>query len=202
MEEWIARVASCDRKHWLGESATPPAERLDEILEKLGLRLKSTRLGKGIFGRLDLGRSLIELNKHLPDLIDYRANPWAIGNFTIGHEIGHHQVHRWEMARGIWRPEQEREANFYAAVLLLPRSHLVETPQWAELLRARAAGQLEAKRNALAHQIADRFRITPSAVHIRFSELLELEATPVAASNLLQFRSPSLEGEHTFSQHA
>jgi hypothetical protein len=111
MDEWIARVASCDRRHWLGESATPPAERLEEILELLGLRLQTVRMEPSVFGRLDVGRSVIELNKRLPQLCDYRANPWAVRNWTIAHEIAHHQLHRWELARGFWTATLEREAN-------------------------------------------------------------------------------------------
>lgn len=168
-------MASCDRKRWIGEAASPPASSLDRILECLGLTVVPASLGD-LQGRLLIPESRIEINRHLPRLVDARSNPWAVSNWIIAHELGHHQLHRWELARGITRPDQEREADWYASELLLPVEQVHGSGVWREIIRLHRDGTLTSEhRRRLTYSLAQAFYVSPTAAQVRISELLAKE---------------------------
>jgi Zn-dependent peptidase ImmA (M78 family) len=107
---------------------------VDEVAEKLGLQVSEQDLGANVSGVLyiDKGRGVIGYNKQS----EVRRR------FTVAHEIGHFILHRLENEifvdttsfKGMYRDEksatgeikQEREANAFAAALLMPRERVKE----------------------------------------------------------------------------
>lgn len=86
--------------------------------------------------------------------------------FTIAHELGHHVLHENKKDHEVFyrsnllnldkeKREEETEANWFAASLLMPRSLFVKVWQ--------AYGDVE--------KVADLFRVSPTAVYFRLKNL-------------------------------
>lgn len=107
------------------EFEEPPVN-LRKIAEDLDIEIVEMTLKSWFFGVLVNieGQFYITLNKAMPD---YRKN------FTIAHEIAHHQIHSGEIAymKNCKRTYFHREADVYAAELCMP-THLVmrEAMKW------------------------------------------------------------------------
>lgn len=103
----------------------PPVE-VRKIAEGLGIEIIEMTLPNWFFGVLVNmeGDFYISLNKAMPE---HRKN------FTIAHEIAHHQLHGDELAymKNCKREYFHREADVYAAELCMP-SYLVkqESKKW------------------------------------------------------------------------
>lgn len=186
--KWVSVVASCDRERWMRGRVCPPADILEEVIRELGLVITSRRLGRA-HGRLDVKAGAIIINSLLPSLLDPRADPRAVEVWTLAHELGHYRLHRAMLQRGERNLDQERQAHAYAACFLLPRREIQASPQFRDLLARRDAGTLtDDRRKELARQLADRYRVTPAAVLVRFEELLPLQRE-TRSDNLLSFPS-------------
>lgn len=184
---WVSVVASCDREEWMRGRTCPPAEIVEEVIRELGLGIAYERLGRA-HGKLQVERRVIVINSLLPQLIDPRADVNCVETWTLAHELGHFRLHRAQLCRGIRNAEQERQAHQYAGAFLLPRRELQATPQWQELVRLREARpeDMDRRRWDLARAVAKRFRVSPSAVEVRFSELLGLQTREVAPAPLAE----------------
>ena len=95
---------------------------LDNLLRILNIHLKIARIGKGILGACKV-KGLHKLIVISPDIL-YETNK----RFTISHEIGHliihHGVHYCyadDLKMWISKSTKEKEANKFAAELLLPQ---------------------------------------------------------------------------------
>lgn len=202
--KWVAVIASCDREEWLRGRSCAPADILEEAIRALGLTITSRRLGKA-HGRLDVTGGAIVINSLLPSILDYRTDAKAVETWTLAHELGHYRLHRAQLQRGERNPEQERQAHAYAACFLLPRTEVVESLQFQELLARRIDGTLTPdRRKDLAVQLGKRYRVTPAAVLVRFEELLPLQRHQVSlapertgSSNVLTFAPRPAQRELT-----
>jgi len=116
----IEEIAQADLRRWGADPARPTADLLDRFVSQVGLAYIHEPLGD-LYGMLDLSRGTIVLNSMMADLCSCVEDLLATSVWTIAHELGHFRLHRASL--GAWppRPTLEREANFYAACLLMPR---------------------------------------------------------------------------------
>lgn len=94
--------------------------RLDEILNRIGYKvytLDKKEAPDGFAGAVDYARKAIFVNA---------SDPYARQRFTIAHEIAHAHLHegssRIDYRNDFW-DEKEKEANQFAAELLMPKSY-------------------------------------------------------------------------------
>ncbi|MEQ8833595.1 MAG: ImmA/IrrE family metallo-endopeptidase [Miltoncostaeaceae bacterium] len=148
-----------------GECPVPvPVEGIAEDL--LGLRVVAGDLGRkdgwSVSGVLDVGQRLLWVAAAEPD--DRRR-------FTIAHEIGHWECHRdgrQQLCLFDAMPADgdgvEREANMFAATLLMPADAVAD----AHASLAREAGDDPAE---LVHHLAGLFRVSIPAMEWRLYNL-------------------------------
>jgi len=108
---------------------TPPAP-IIEIANYFGLEVREVDFGnrKTLSGILDIEKKVIYLNKD--DHVNHKR-------FTVAHELGHWILHRLDIEKdpsltfyernpkGGESDDKEKEANFFAANLLVPAQHLI-----------------------------------------------------------------------------
>ena len=102
------------RKFHKGEISIPvPVEQIAEV--HFGFIIERTELGGGISGQLFVADKRIVLNS---------SDPITRQRFTTGHELGHFCLHAGsggvERCPTSFTRDKEREANYFAASLLLP----------------------------------------------------------------------------------
>ncbi len=194
MKDAIAAIASDDRRHWLKGSAEVPAACLPRFVKQLGFRIVHEDLGND-HGELDLEWGLIRVNSQLFSMMHHNTDLNRVKHFTIGHELGHLSLHPWYLQNGIpLTREHERQADFYAGVLLMPRTEILASSEWAEI----EAGVSRNHQWKLIYALANRYKVTPTAMEIRLNDirnaglLITLQAQPPEPmppqrSNVLEF---------------
>lgn len=178
----VAAIASDDRRHWFGGYSGAPADLLETVVrEQLGLAIVYDDLGSR-HGELDLDRGIIRINSTLFERLDPRADINAVAAFTIAHEVAHISLHQWRLQRGLpLTAEHEREAQFYAGVLLMPRRRILASHEWARWDSMVAEGK---NPWPPIYRLAERYRVSPAAMRTRLEDLAKagpyLEPTPEA----------------------
>lgn len=151
----------------IGIESTPVP--VKEVAAHLEIEIEYADLGEGCSGVLvregGQGKGVIGVN-------------WADHEnrqrFTIAHEIGHYILHEdndafvdagysinFRATTGSGTPRQEREANWFAAALLMPRAQVVAAFQSCEYDPTRDDDDLRA--------LAAQFGVSPQAMAIRLS---------------------------------
>ena len=97
----------------------PPVP-LEKILEKLGLRVVEFDFPNKISGVLKKQKKVIGINKNHPPLRKRFSTAHELGHYLLGHEIdnNHEEVVDQTFDRPI---PQEKEANIFAADILMPK---------------------------------------------------------------------------------
>jgi Zn-dependent peptidase ImmA (M78 family) len=133
----------------------PPVS-LEAILEALDISVQSARLGDDVFGYA------VHVNER-PLIIVESASSLVRQRWTIAHELGHCLLpgHIGQLARDGHTSKLEREANQFAAELLMP-NHMVKT--WWE--HRRKLGREEAIK-----QMAWDFQVSRQAMEIRLKRI-------------------------------
>ncbi len=142
---------------------------IKEIIKSQGIKLKALDRSEDISGIL-----IIEPNN---TTIGYmRHEPEVRQRFTMAHELGHFMLHREgelfvdKGFKTMYRPSsnvpsnewQEWEANEFAACILMPENLLREEIQTAEM---------DYGDNTWIRDLADKFKVSESAMSIRISRL-------------------------------
>lgn len=138
------------------------------IAEAVGVHVVSTKMDRDLSGMLvrDAGVPAIGVNAD---------HPQSRRRFTIAHELGHWRMHRGRplivdsTVRVNFRDplsasatnREEIEANAFAAALLMPRSWVVAS---ADVVDA-------ADTEAMARELARKFRVSPQAMTYRLINL-------------------------------
>jgi Zn-dependent peptidase ImmA (M78 family) len=146
---------------------------VEEIAAKLGLQVAEHDLGDNVSGVLyiDKGKGTIGYNK---------SESKQRRRFTIAHEIGHFLLHRLaneifidkKEFKPMYRDEksstgeiqQEREANAFAAALLMPKDRLIR-----ELNKMNI--DLSDDNEDVIEQMAEKFQVSKQAMMFRISNL-------------------------------
>lgn len=148
---------------------------VNDIAEKLGLQISEHDLGSNVSGVLyiDKGKGVIGYNK-LESEVRRR--------FTIAHEIGHFLLHRLDneifvdhkafKGSALFRDDksatgevrQEREANAFAAALLMPKERVLEEIEKVNF-------DLADDQEDAIKKLADVFKVSTQAMTYRISNL-------------------------------
>lgn len=146
---------------------------VDEIAEHLGLQVVTHDLGANVSGVLyiDKGKGTIGYNKMESEVRR---------RFTVAHEIGHFVLHRLENNVFVDKKEfkvlyrddnsstgeikQEREANAFAAALLMPRERVIK-----ELNKKNF--DLGDEKEDVIQELAKIFKVSTQAMMYRISNL-------------------------------
>ncbi len=189
MRDLICRIASEDRRHYLRGHRGVPADGLEELVASLGFRLVYRRLPGDQLGELDLGEGTISVNSLIPIMLHHNADPQAVANFTIAHELGHLSLHQAILNRGEPLSEShEIQAHVYAGVFLMPRGEIQGSCEWSEIQE----GPSQNRRWQLLYALADRYKVTPKAMDVRIRQLEKVRPL-VASDNVIPFRRPEHE---------
>lgn len=187
MRELICRIASEDRRHYL-KGVGIPANGLEGLVSSLGFRLVYRRLPGEQLGELDLEKGTISVNSLIPTMLHHNADPQAVANFTVAHELGHLSLHQAILNRGeALSDAHEVQAHVYAGVFLMPRSAIQGSTEWAEL-----AGSTRNRRWQIVYALAERYRVTPKAMEVRICQL-EKAGPLITSDNVIPFRRPEHE---------
>jgi IrrE N-terminal-like domain len=166
-----------------------PGFDVERLLDQLGLGLLWNDIpdhaGGRILGQLLPEQRLVTLNEHHLHALEEKNG--RLRRYTVGHEIGHWDLHAEAIRSGALQllpggrtwcrassPDpMERQAEMYAAALLLPRDHLrTELPKrpwrgWPTVYR-----------------LADRFMVNITPMRIRLERLgwahLDADGIPVS----------------------
>lgn len=144
-----------------------------DIAEKLGLQVSEHDLGDNVSGVLyiDKGKGVIGYNKKESEVRR---------RFTVAHEIGHFLLHRLEnevfVDKKVFVPlfrddksttgeiKQEREANAFAAALLMPKERVVKELKNIEF-------DLGDDKDDVISKLASNFKVSSQAMMYRISNL-------------------------------
>lgn len=144
-----------------------------KIARHLGLEIREHDLGENISGVLfiDKGRGIIGLSPN-ENIVRKR--------FTIAHELGHYVLHRLnkelfvdhKQFKAVFRDqesstgeiEQEREANAFAAALLMPKHLLIEEIK-------KVMFDLGDDQDDVIKKLADTFKVSSQAMTYRIANL-------------------------------
>ena len=152
----------------IGEKLRLPIP-IKDIIRSQGIKLKTLDRGDDISGIL-----IIERNN---TTIGYMSHePEVRQRFTMAHELGHFILHREgelfvdKGFKTMYRPTtntpstewQEWEANEFAACILMPENLMREEVQKAEM---------DYGDNIWIRELADKFKVSESAMSIRISRL-------------------------------
>lgn len=142
---------------------------------RLGLHVERTQLGDGVSGVLVVhdGRGVIGVNA---------SDAPVRQRFTIAHECGHYELHRERMPVFIDKQylgplfavfrdgksvtgedRREREANAFAAALLMPEAFVLD---------ATAQLRLDIEDDAAIDELARRFEVSRQAMTFRLANLI------------------------------
>jgi Zn-dependent peptidase ImmA (M78 family) len=138
---------------WRTGSAWFPPVSLRRVLDALGILLYAAPSPGGAWDAAywrEGDRRIILLNDSIP---------YGRKRFSLAHEIGHARLGHASalpgegkrLERPLW---QERQADAFAAELLMPRRHVLAEP-----------------REVSARSLAERYRVSPTAMLIRLKEL-------------------------------
>jgi IrrE N-terminal-like domain len=166
-----------------------PGFDVEQLLDQLGLSLLWDHIpdqaGGRILGQLLPEQRLVILNEHHLHALEEKGG--RLRRYTISHEIGHWELHAEAIRSGALRllPDRrtwcrasspdplERQAELYAAALLLPRDRLrAELPQrpWRGW--------------PIVYRLADRFMVNITPMRIRLERLgwahIDATGTPVS----------------------
>jgi Zn-dependent peptidase ImmA (M78 family) len=152
--------------------AVAPPIRPISLAELLGLRVERAELGQDIAGILvrEGERAVIGINwKHHPNR----------QRFSVAHEIGHYLLHKGgtyvdkdvtarfrDESSGAGTEEEEMDANFFAAALLMPTAWVTRAFREAPLRLGDDRG---------LEDLARRFRVSTQAMSFRLAYLGLLE---------------------------
>jgi Zn-dependent peptidase ImmA (M78 family) len=146
---------------------------VDEIAEKLGLQVSAHDLGSNVSGVLyiDKGKGVIGYNK---------SESEVRRRFTVAHEIGHFILHRLDNEIFVDKKEfkvlyrdnssatgeikQEREANAFAAALLMPRERVIQELQ-------KMTFDLGDDKEDVINKLSETFKVSSQAMMFRISNL-------------------------------
>jgi Zn-dependent peptidase ImmA (M78 family) len=146
---------------------------VEEIAKKLGLQVSEHDLGENVSGVLyiDKGKGVIGYNKHESEVRR---------RFTIAHEIGHFILHRLDNEifvdkkafKGLYRDDnsatgeikQEREANAFAAALLMPRERILQELE-------KVPFDLSDEKEDAITKLSETFNVSSQAMMYRISKL-------------------------------
>lgn len=135
-----ARIEVGAARLWQTFGLTPGFD-VEHLLDELGLGLVWEAVadddGGRILGQLVPEERVVVLNQRHLSLLEERDG--RLGRFTVGHEIGHWELHAETIRSGTlplldgrrtWcrdgsRQPAERQAEMFAAALLMPRDHLL-----------------------------------------------------------------------------
>jgi Zn-dependent peptidase ImmA (M78 family) len=144
-----------------------------EIAEKLGLQVSAHDLGANVSGVLyiDKGKGVIGYAKHESEVRR---------RFTVAHEIGHFILHRLDNEVFVDKTEfkvlyrdnnaakgenkQEREANAFAAALLMPRDRVIEELEKMNF-------DLGDEKEDVIKKLSEIFKVSTQAMMFRISNL-------------------------------
>ncbi len=150
-----------------------PPVKVDKILNELGLSYKEHDLGVNVSGVLYIenGKGFIGYN---PDESEVRRR------FTLAHELGHYILHRFDRElfvdqkkfKVMYRDEssstgeikQEREANAFAAALLMPKDMVLREVQ-------KFIFDLAGEDEDMIKKLADKFEVSTQAMTYRIANL-------------------------------
>lgn len=166
------RIEEITRKILESLSITSPAVEIEKVAAIYGLDIKREALKSDISGFLynDNSVSLIGVNS---DQAEVRQR------FTIAHEIGHHLLHRKPISvdrtfqanfrnelskQGIY--EEEIEANYFAASILMPKNFIDE---YLRGKKAEVGSCLED--DAFLYQMATDFKVSVQSLVLRLNSL-------------------------------
>lgn len=146
---------------------------VNDIAIKLGIQVSEHDLGPNVSGVLyiDKGKGVIGYSKHESEVRR---------RFTIAHEIGHFILHRLDNElfvdkmefKALYRDDksstgdikQEREANAFAAALLMPKERVIEE------LNKMIFDLADEKGDAIK-KLSDTFKVSSQAMMYRISNL-------------------------------
>lgn len=148
--------------------AKPPVD-VDSLAKALGVRVERTDLGRdcsGVLVRRD-GRAVIGVSW---------TDPPVRQRFTVAHEIAHHELHGAEtyvdrghyivqyrdLSSGSGTKTEEREANQFAAAVLMPRPSVAE---------AFLEQPFDLTDDEGLRKLADKFEVSTQAMSYRLSNL-------------------------------
>jgi Zn-dependent peptidase ImmA (M78 family) len=142
--------------------------KLDLLCQLLGIEIKYKSLPAHVSGaamNTGHGRFIIVNESHAP----------TRQNYTIGHEIGHHILHKWKTVMVDGEPEvylrspkqdaMEREANVFAAALIMPEQ---EIRHWLKTFKGRGLTQ-----DDTIQKLSKLFNVSQQAIKIRIAEFLD-----------------------------
>lgn len=120
-----------------GRNYFRPLDALQDIVRQLfGFRIERRPLpGDRQFGEIELHNRRVILCSNLYRKLTYPATGPGVEAFTLAHELAHLRLHIPHILAGRLGDTQEREANVYAGVFLIPRRQLVELDDFLALRR-------------------------------------------------------------------
>jgi len=166
-----ARAARLQQQH-----ALKPGFDVEQLLDNLGLGLVWEPVpddpGSLVLGQLIPEQQLVVLNEHYLDKLEEKGG--RLRRYTIGHEVGHWELHSDNVRSGtlsllaegrIWcrtgsADPAERQAEMFSAALLMPHD---------ELLAALPPAPWRGWRHI--YQLADTFLVNVTPVKIRLEKL-------------------------------
>lgn len=163
--EWLTeRRAMLDLGYWLPEGGYP-AESLERVVERQGLKIIYLPLNPSYLGLLDWQEGIIFVNS---GSLNNKNCCRGEANFTIAHELAHWVLHLWAFAEGVDGPREEDEADRYAAAFLMPQPLLEEEP---EIVALRREGWPSDELRSAVSALAARYQVTAEAMEDRLKEL-------------------------------
>lgn len=156
-----------------------PSINVEKVAEFLGLEIKEDDLGSDVSGVLVIknGKGVIGVSKDETDNIVRRR-------FTIAHEIGHYVLHRFsqdlfidqhnfkavfhrDTSSSSGKVTMEREANAFAAALLMPKTLIIK-----ELSKkSYSFNFVEEEEEDIIYRLAKEFKVSRQAMTFRLANL-------------------------------
>lgn len=154
-------LASCD-------AAKIPTD-LEKVVSSCGLNIMTADLNDSLSGALLRDEKIVVVN---------RNHPPVRKRFTIAHEIGHHVLHgdKKEFIDGIFKREKqpdnqfietEKEANQFAAALLMPAHDVVREFQ-----------KIDISQEDSINELAEKFKVSSDSMKYRLINLGLIIITP------------------------
>lgn len=159
----------------------------DIILDVCGFHVVDQPLSLGQLALCDFGTKTVFVNSTMDRFVGEKVSLKCLRFSTLAHELGHIRLHAEEIKAGRFVTyeeagrrhtdarmyQKEKEADFYAAVFLVPKERLLEHKACRSLLEYRLSRRKMAS-GALwkqIYQIASHFQVTPTLLKNRLVDL-------------------------------
>lgn len=164
------------------------AEKVESIiLDVCGFHVVTRPLSLGQLALCDFGTKTVFVNSTMDRFVGETVSLKYLRFSTLAHELGHIRLHADEIEEGRFVTydatsrrhtdarsyQKEKEADFYAAVFLVPKEKLLEHKSCRSLLEYRLSHRKMAS-GALwkqIYQIASHFQVTPTLLKNRLVDL-------------------------------